>query len=162
MKTILTHQSAYHQGEDVLIINGEKNEYSGAQTQIDALKQILQASDTIYEKGIPSIFRNTGTSPSLKIYITESKTLVVSSNFQSKDDNGRIVSYNYYCDSIDDPDRVVRTLADDCRIAGMTPNPADIKTLNTYLKFHKNRVRYYAIMGTAALVVLFVLFKIIF
>lgn len=160
--TILTHQSAQYQGGDVLVIDGEKSIFSGTQTQLDAQKLIRETSNPSFEKKVPSIFTEPGTSSSLKLFITDSEKLVVSSNFQSKDEKGRNISYDFYCDSIDSPEKVVRILADDSRIAGMEPNPADIKTLNKFLTFYKNRARNYVLAGSAALVVLWTLVKIIF
>ena len=162
MMTILTHQSAQYQGGDVLVIDGEKSVFSGTPTQLDAQKLIRETSNPMFEKKVPSIFKGLGTSTSLKIFITDSRKLVVSSNFQSKDEKGRNISYDFYCDSIDNPDKVVRVLADDSRIAGMKPNPADIKTLNKYLTFYKNRARNCVLAGAGALVFLWVLIKIIF
>jgi len=162
MMTILTHQSAQYQGRDVLVINGEKSVYSGSSAQLDALKLVRETSNPMFEKKVPSICKGSGTSPSLKIFITDSGKMVVSSNFQSKDEKGRNISYDFFCSSIDSPEKVVRVLADDSRIAGMKPNPADIQTLNKYLSFYKNRSRNYVIAGAAALVVLWALIKIIF
>ena len=162
MMTILTHQSASSQGRDVLVINGEKSDYSGAQNQLEAQKLIREVSKPMYNKWLPRIFQGAKISPSLKVFITDSNTLVISSNFQSKDDKGRNISYDYYCDSIEDPSKVVRILADDSRIAGMTPNPADLQALNKYLNFYKHRARNYTLLGVAIIVVLFVLFKLIF
>ena len=162
MMTILTHQSAQYQGGDVLVIDGEKSIFSGTSAQLDAQRLVRETSNPMFKKNIPSIFKGSGTSSSLKIFITDSGKMVVSSNFQSKDEKGRNISYDFYCNNIDNPEKVVRILADDSRIAGMKLNPADIKTLNTYLTFYKNRTRNYVIAGAAALVLLWVLIKIIF
>ena len=161
MVTILTHQSVQYQGEDVLVINGEKTVFSGTQEQLDAQKIIRETSNPKCNKRIPRICKEQGGSTSLKVFINDSGKLVVSSNYQNKDEKGRYISYNFYCDSIDNPAKVVRVLADDSQIAGMTPNPADIKTLNNYLTFYKNRVRNYAISGAAAIVFLWALIKFI-
>ena len=162
MKTILTHQSAQYQGEDVLVIDGEKSIYSGTSAQVEAQKLIRKLYNPQFEEKIPGIFKCTGTSRSLKIFISDSGELVVSSNFQSNDDKGRNISYDFYCDNIDNSARVIRVLADDSRIAGMKPNPADIKTLNKFLTFYKNRARNCVLAGAGALVFLWVLIKIIF
>ncbi len=159
--TILTHQSAQYQGRDVLVINGEKSVFSGAQAQLDAQKLIREVSKPMFEKKFSSFFKRSGTSASLKIYIADSGKLVVSSNFLTKDEKGRNISYDFYCDSIDNPDKVVRVFTDDSRIAGMTPNPADLKTIKKYLIFYKNRARNYVLAGATALVVFWALIKII-
>lgn len=162
MMTVLTHQSAQYQGRDVLVIDGEKSIFSGTPAQLEAQKLIRETSNPKFEKKVLGICKSAGTSTSLKIFITDSRKLVVSSNFQSKDEKGRNISYDFYCDSIDNPDKVVRVLADDSRVAGMKPNPADIKTLNKYLTFYKDRARNCVLAGAAALVFLWVLIKIIF
>lgn len=161
MMTILTHQSAQYQGGDVLVIDGEKSIFSGTPAQLDAQRLVREASNPMFEKKIPNICKASGTSASLKVFITDSEKMVVSSNFLSKDEKGRKISYDFYCDSIDNPDKVVRFFSDDSRIAGMKPNPADIKTLNQYLTFYKHRVRNFVLSGAVALVVLWALIKII-
>ena len=162
MMTVLTHQSAQYQGGDVLVIDGEKSIFSGTPAQLEAQKLIREISNPINKKSIPSICKEHGLSASLRVFITDSGNLVVSSTFQNKDEKGRHISYDFYCDSIDDPAKVVRVLADDSRIAGMEPNIADIKTLIKYLTFYKNRMRNYVVAGVTALVVLLALIKIIF
>lgn len=162
MMTVLTHQSAQYQGGDVLVIDGEKSIFSGTPAQLEAQKLIRETSNPMFEKKVLGICKSAGTSASLKIFITDSGEMVVSSNFLSKDEKGRNISYDFFCNSIDSPEKVVRVLADDSRIAGMKPNPADIQTLNKYLTFYKNRSRNYVIAGAAALVVLWALIKIIF
>ena len=161
MVTILTHQSAQYQGGDVLVINGEKSVFSGTQAQLDAQKIIRETSNPLLKKRIPSLCKVHGCSASLKIFISDSGKLVFSSIFQNKDEKGRCISYDFYCDNIDNPAKVVRFFADDSRIAGMKPNPADINTLNNFLTFYNHRVRNYALLGATAFIVLWMLIKII-
>lgn len=161
MITILTHQSTQNQGKDVLIINGEKSFYSGNQTQIDALKRFRDIANPEYKKRIPLICKSAGITPSFKIYISNSGETVFSSNFETTDEKGRNISYDYYCDSIDNPEAVVRVFSDDSRIAGMKPNPADLKALNKYLVFYKHKGRNYALIWMAAAAAFIALVKII-
>ena len=162
MFTILTHQSIQYQGRDVLIINGEKSFLSGNQEHKDAQSRINGALKSQYKKRIPAFCQAAGASPSLKCYVTDSRELVLSSNYLSKDENGRNITFDFYCDSFDDPDTVVRFLSDDSLIAGMNLNPADIKTIKNFLSFYRKRARNYALMGVVAVAVLLVLIKIIF
>ena len=162
MKTILTHQSAQYQGEDILIINGDKSMFSGSQPQKEAQKQIRDIMMPRFKKAPFFSNMRSGISKSFKLYISESGELVISSNFLNKDDKGRNISYDFYCDEIKDPEKVIRLLLDDAHIAGMTPNQNDIKVLKRFLQFYKNRVRNYAIIGVAAIIVFVALIKIIF
>ncbi|MBR6054512.1 MAG: hypothetical protein IKP46_04155 [Bacteroidales bacterium] len=162
MKTILTHQSAFYQGPDVLIIDGEKSTFSSTQPQVDALKKLKAVLQPSNHKRIPYLLGKGDSSKSLKVFISEKKEMVISSNFLTLDDKKRRISYNYYSDTIDKPEKVLRVFLDDCRIAEMKPSPEDIDIIRKYLRYYNNRGTTFAILGVTAIAFVVALIKIIF
>ena len=161
MKTILTHQSAQYQGADIFIIDGQKSSFSNFESQIDARNLINDASGQLFEKRIHCLpFLSEKPSKSLKVFITPKGELVVSSIFMTTDDKGRRISYYYYCNSIENPARVIRLFSDDCSIAGMMPQPGDVKSLETYLIIYNKRKHYY-LAGIVATVIIIALITIL-
>ncbi len=159
MKAILTHQSAKYQGSDVFVINGNKSTYSGYDEQKEAQSIIEKVSKQQFKKRIPVIIKASSVSKYLKIYISDSQELVISSNFSNKDEKGRNISFDFYCNDIQNPAKVVRLFEDYCRIAEMTPNADDSKTVEKYLSFYNNRKTVYIVMGICIIFVLWVITK---
>lgn len=161
MMTVLTHQSVQYQGSDVLIINGEKSVFSGNPVQLNAQNLIKNAMKSQYEKKVPFFLRRSLTSRLIKIYITSCRELVFSSHFLDKDNNDRNISYSFYCDDAKNPDKIIRIIADDSIIAGMQPNPADLKILKNYLSFHNNKSKIYSFIGIASCIIVVLMLAII-
>ena len=162
MKTILTHQSARHQGHDILVIDGEKSAFSGAQEETEAQGLIKRVSVKDNLKTIPLLCKSEGTTKSCKVFLSEHNEVVFSSTFISCDEKGRRISFDFYCDDIENPSKVLRLLQDYSRIAGVELNPSDGKTLEQFLTFYRKRTMYYALAGGAAFIVLYCFCKIIF
>lgn len=162
MKSILTHQSAQYQGSDVIVIDGNKSVYCGSQEQVDALNLVKEVSRKENKKIIPGFCKAGGTSKMSVIFISNRNEIVFSSCFLTCDEKGRRISYDFYCDSMDNPAKVVRMFRDSCMIAGMELNPADAKTLESFLSFYSKRKVVYALTGGAAVIVLYLFCKIFF
>lgn len=162
MKAILTHQSTQYQGSDILIIDGDKSVYSGTNEQKEAQETILNASQKKYQQSIPALCRVGTVSNSLRVCVTGSNELVITSNFINKDARGRNVSFDFYCSEIDNPARVLRLFEDYCRIAEMNPNPSDCKTIERFLSYYKNKtVVHVGLIGLVA-IILWLIIKILF
>ncbi len=140
MRTILTHQSWQTQGADVLIIDGEKSLFEGSSLQLQAQKLIKKTTQASSRKKISFLFKlRHHISDTFRIYISEEDELVFSSNFSSNDDEGRKITFDYYCNNVDNPSKVIRLFKDDCGIAGMKPNQEDVLALEAFLKKYNRR-----------------------
>lgn len=153
MKTILSHQSPIINGPDVIIIDGEKNEYTHSPLQEEAASHLHPTS----EMKVIHLIRAFGTSNALRLYIDKKSNILISSNFLTKDQKGRKITYLFYCEDIVNTDWLCQRLRDYGLLAGMQVNPEDLKTIKRALDIYAKR----NVIGIAAGIIVAVLLTII-
>lgn len=155
MKTYLSHQSLNKLGNDVLIIDGQKNIYSGTQEQRSVLG-FLRPND-MRRCSMLSILPSSN--PNCSIYLGNNDDLLVISNFLSKDEDGRLVSYSFYCDEIKNEEEVLTRFNHYCNISEMEVDKRDADDIKRILFLHNNKKIIY---GSTAVIALAILLRIIF
>lgn len=126
MKAILTHQSSINNGRQVLVIDGERSEYTGKPEQEEALKLAYPQSGM--EKQYIPFRLFLGIPSSFEAYIGNNQMLI-SSNFLSTDEKGRKIAYTFYVDSLQKPAYIRRLFEDSSIVADMQPNPNECKVI---------------------------------
>lgn len=155
MKTYFSHQSLNKLDNDVIIINGRKEIYSGTQEQRSVIGFLRP--NNMRRCSMLSILPSSN--PNCSIYIGNNDNLLVISNFLSKDEDGRLVSYSFYCDEIKNEEEVLSRFNHYCNISEMKVDQRDVDDMKRILFLHNNKKIIY---GGSAIIAFFVLLKIIF
>lgn len=146
--TILNHQNGKTGGRNVLVINGELSEYRGSEEHRKVQNLTMPSKTMKKQKFFSWLCRLIGASPSFCIYYNKRQGVIMTSNLISKDEIGRRLSYQFYCDTIDNPYYVRRLFEDYCSIASVIPDKKDCAAIEKLLHFKKNRNKYIAIIVT--------------
>ena len=133
MNYVLSHQSATSSGQDILLIDGVKSEYTGTTEQREAmalLKSNLYKHNYTYLKSIIK-----GYSPSLKIRTNgRDAELLVESHFLSTDEKERKIPYVFYIKNTADIAAVRWTMEQAANKVGMQINKADAEAVAKVLR----------------------------
>ena len=133
MNYIMNHQSAVKAGQDILLIDGLKSEYSGSSEQKEAMAYL---NSSRYGNNY-SFMKNfvSGCSSSLSIRVgNDGEGVLVESHFISKDDSGRKIPYWFWMRNIASPAAVKWTIEDAAKQLGMQVNPSDTEAVSMALR----------------------------
>ena len=154
MKTYLSHQSLSKLDNDVIIIEGEKEKYSGTEKQRSAF-ELLKPNGMRFCSMLNILPSH---NPNCNIYLGNDDLLMIS-NFLSKDEDGRLVSYSFYCDKIRNAEEVLSRFYQYCNISEMQVDKRDVDDIKRILCLHNNKNIIY---GSAVIIILAILLSIIF
>lgn len=154
MKTYLSHQSLNHLDRDIIVINGNKKEEYIGTTEQRAAFELLKPNDMRYCSVL--IFFPSH-NPNCSIYIGNNDELLMISNFLSKDEDGRLVTYSFYCDEILNTEDVVSNFIQYCNLCEMQIDYRDLKELNRTLFLHKYKKIIYVGMALITLIIFLII-----
>ena len=155
MKAILTHQSKINNGRQVLVINGERSEYTGTTEQEEALRLAYPQSG-MKKQYMP--FRLFLCIPSSFEAYVGNNQMLVSSNFLSTDEKGRKIAYTFYVDSLKKPAYIRRLFEDSSAVADMKPNPNEYQVIENLASCKSKKI----FIGCIAIVIFILILLIIF
>ena len=77
MRTILSYQNSKSNGRDILVVNGEVDEYRGTDEQKESQKYTMPIDGMKPQKFFNWWFRNKGASASLRLYFNKNKGVLL-------------------------------------------------------------------------------------
>ncbi len=132
MKTILHHQNVSHLAKDIFVIDGIVSEYGKDPRQLEAIEVLRNNTYRIKKIFIPADLLSEA-SQSIEIHLGW-RDVVIKTASKTKDEHGRLISYEYYNALGDDPMAVIESYTHDVEAAGLEINKADIDVLKWVLE----------------------------
>lgn len=132
MKTILHHQNVSHLAKDIFVIDGIVSEYGKDSKQLSAIEVLRNNKYRVKKIFIPYDLLSNA-SPSIEIHLGW-KDIVIKTASLTKDEKGRLISYEYYNASYENPKAVIESYVHDVEAAGLEINKADIDVLKWILE----------------------------
>lgn len=149
MKTILFHQSLTQKGKDILVINGDKQELNGSNKET---LSFFRTDDMQDFSRFCTLFSD---NPNVGLYIGKKGEVLLTSNFLTKDERGRYVTFSYYCDKINDQTLVIDRFCEYCKIAEMQFKKQDVEILKKMLFVYNNKCKLLVAAGFAIAIIIF-------
>lgn len=154
MKYVLTHQGAFANGHDMLVIDSVLSEYKGFPEQVEAMERVNDQE----EKRNCFLLKkfSIGTTPSLSIRIgKKTRNVYIESHFQTRDDKGRLIPFSFWMSSEKTSQIVIDKLKASSKMANMQLNPNDINAIEKSLRLYPI-LRKTAIGGISILVIILI------
>lgn len=155
METILTFQNSIINGRDIFVIDGIKSEYTHSEEQEKAIRLIRKLESVKPLR----LFRVDGTSPAIRVNVDDDNTILISSNFDSVDQQGRKMTFLFYCEKYRNVFWLMSRLRDYCKLANVKVNENDIRTIERSLKIHSKRKIIYASIAIFPFIIFILLIR---
>lgn len=156
MKAILSHQNPINGQDDIVVIDGNPQQYTKTEEQQRAYSLLSVSPKQLFK--IPKGMSNNSVSETYKMFIKDNGVVLIS-NFENVAQDNRRIGYSFYVDSSVDALDAVSLLQSYSGIAGMSLNMSDVelyKKMFTLYSDHPNRVKLasFSKIAIAALLIL--------
>ncbi len=132
MNTILHHQNVSHLAKDIFVIDGTVFESGKDPRQTEAIEILRNNKYRLKKVFIPYDLLSNA-SQSIEIYVGW-KDIVIKTASKTKDEHGRLISYEYYNAACDNPMAVIESYIHDVEVSGLDINKADVDVLKWVLQ----------------------------
>ena len=154
---ILAHQSRIIYGPEILIINGNKQEFKNTPEQIKTMKSVKRRPDM---KEIPlHICGVTGTSTSLKLYAGNKGELLLFTNSETRDEKGRKVGIAFYGNDVQNITNFAEAFKSYMILADLEINENDITAIKNGWSLFSNRNKIYLTLIIILVAIIWAIFK---